>query len=82
MNTKRDYIAIHKKYGIICNNSVCGGDCYGTTRCLCQLNEKGMRLYYNKARKDVPIEHLDYECKKCKMEICGCCYDNCPNCKQ
>ena len=77
-----NYKDLFSKYGIICNNSVRGGDCRGTTFCLCQLTEKGLRLYYNKTRDSIAIIHEDYDCKRCQITICGCCYTICPNCQE
>ncbi len=46
-------------YGILCNNTIYGGDCYGDSYC----------SYKKKC------EHEDIKCNQCdKIIICGCCY--------
>lgn len=71
---------IHIKYGILCNNSVYGGDCMGETMCRCKafLYDSNYHKYYNTEPTEL---HSDYICNKCQLSICGCCYDKCPNCK-
>lgn len=66
---------VFKNSGIICNNSVNGGDCYGTSSCLCKINDE-YEKYYSGHRPQ--IEHEEYTC--CKMKICQCCYCKCPLC--
>ena len=69
-----------RRFGILCNNSVHGGDCYGETHCLCGLTDYGLQKFYNRRRKMTPILHNEYSCAKCQMIVCGCCYSDCPHC--
>jgi len=34
---KTDYFRVNRRYNIVCNNSVGGGDCHGDTFCLCKI---------------------------------------------
>src|SRR3990167_10931068 len=70
---------IYKEFGIVCNNTESGGgDCYGTTFCLCKLSDSELMTYYNRKRKEYRVEHSDYMC--CHILICECCYGKCPIC--
>lgn len=71
----------YQLYGIVCNNTVNGGDCYGTTMCLCKLSNEELQRYYLTTRKDTPIRHTDYDCDECDLRICQCCYNRCPHCR-
>lgn len=79
-NREPNYAHINQVYGVICNNTVGGGDCWGTTMCLCKLNEDELQRYYATTRKNRPIRHADYQCTQCHLRICQCCYQQCPQC--
>ena len=78
---KIDYINVHKRFQIICNNSVNGGDCYGETMCVCKcfLYDTNFHKYYSTEPRKEDLHH-DFRCKKCMFHICGCCYSVCPSC--
>lgn len=80
---KLDYAQIHKKYQILCNNSIYGGDCYGETMCVCKcfLYDKNFHKYYTKEPRREDLHH-DFKCNVCVFNICGCCYSSCPNCNE
>ena len=61
----KDYKLIYKKYRLICNNSVNGGDCYSETYC----KEDGCQHKPDQ-----------YRCAVCNMTICSHCYQDCPSC--
>ena len=76
-----DYGQIHKRFKILCNNSINGGDCHGETMCVCKcfLYDKNYSKYYSK-EPDKDSLHHDFTCNACVYHICGCCYSSCPNC--
>ena len=78
---KIDYNQIHKKFKIICNNTVNAGDCYGETMCACKcfLYDNDYHKYYSKEPQKEDLHH-DFRCNNCGFHICGCCYSVCPNC--
>lgn len=79
--TNKDYNFIHKRFKILCNNSIGGGDCYGDTMCACKcfLYDTDFNKYYSKEPRREDLHH-DFKCNKCVFKICGCCFSVCPNC--
>ena len=81
---KERFLDAYRVYGIICNNSVYGGDCYGDTMCTCKcyLYDKNYSMYY----KGPPPSYLhhDHQCTQCQVKVCGCCFseDVCVICEQ
>jgi len=89
---KTDYFRVNRRYNIVCNNSVGGGDCHGDTFCLCKIwfyrPDEFMKYYRIDPKKFTP-SHTDYICPDCSNKsapndisftVCGCCYNKCPNC--
>lgn len=76
-----DYDAIHKRFKILCNNSINGGDCHGETMCVCKcfLYDENYHKYYSKEPLQEDLHH-DFRCNKCLFHICGCCFTACPKC--
>ena len=75
------YKTVYKNFGIVCNNSVSGGDCYGQTMCACKcfLYDENYFDYYSKPLNKNDLHH-DYKCTNCDIIVCGCCYGKCPEC--
>jgi hypothetical protein len=61
--TKEDFIKIHKRYKLICNNSVYGGDCHGET--FCEGNCDHRNLVCKECRMFI--------CGCCYEKQCPCC---------
>lgn len=82
MESKSQYKTSYKNYGIVCNNSISGGDCYGQTMCACKcfLYDVNYFKCYTKPLNKNDLHH-DYKCKNCDIIVCGCCYSECPECK-
>ena len=79
MKLQKYYKNIYKKYKIICNNSVNGGDCLGETYC---NNGPQLNTSENRIVSYLQCAHTNFYCRKCTIMICQCCYKKCPCCNQ
>lgn len=73
---KNPYLFAFRLYGIVCNNSVRGGDCYGETSCGNDYSRNGVGKQ---------CLHRDWICPndQCQVKVCECCYGgNCPSCRK
>ncbi len=84
------FVKTFEQFGILCNNSCYGGDCYGDSYCtlLAQQREWRTKRHKKYARQKIACEtHPLIRCRteNCGVVICGCCreflgIDLCPKC--
>lgn len=73
-------LKIDRTMEVLCNNTLWGGDCYGSTRC----NNDSVPIKLGgpyKLSNGKKCDHDNFQCKTCHFTVCNCCYEiNCPLC--